>query len=155
MTDTTMIARWAQTLDDSRALPLLTFLAGAIVGDGTLHLRRAETRQHSGEVCVVMHPAYRNRGVGGVGRALLYQLIHTAGDKGLKRLLFEVVAETEPAASDTAQGLDFVPVTLLPAHVHDVCGHPHDLPIMARCLLGPAGSADGEVEDYMSVFQWA
>jgi len=152
VTDPTIIARWAQSLDYSRVLPLLALLDGAIVGDGTLHRRRAETRQHSGEVRVVVHPAYRNRGVGGVGRALLYQLIHTAGDKGLKRLLFEVVAETEPAASDTAQGLDCVPVTLLPAHVHDVCGHPHDLLIMERRLLDPTWSADGEVEDYMPVF---
>lgn len=149
VTDPQVIARWAQTLDYSRVLPLLAFLDGAIVGDGTLHHRRAGARQHSGEVRVVVHPAYRNRGV---GRGLLHQLIEIAGDKGLQQLLFEVVADTEPAARHTAQVLGFVPVALLPAHVRDVCGHPHDLLIMERRLLDPAWSADGQVEGYMPVF---
>ena len=149
VTDPTIIARWAQTLDYSRVLPLLAFLDGTMVGDGTLHHRRAGARQHIGEVRVVVAPAYRNRGV---GRALLHQLIDIAGDKGLKQLLFEVVADTEQAARHTAQVLGFVPVAMLPAHVRDSCGHPHDLLIMERRLLDPALSADGEVEDYMPVF---
>jgi L-amino acid N-acyltransferase YncA len=149
VTDPNVIARWAQTLDYSRALPLLVFLDGTLVADGTLHYRRAGARQHIGEVRVVVHPAYRNRGV---GRALLRQLIDIAGDKGLKQLIFEVVADTELAARHTAQVLGFVPVALLPAHVRDVCGSSHDLLIMERRLLDPAWSADGQVEGYMPVF---
>jgi L-amino acid N-acyltransferase YncA len=149
VTDPTIIARWAQSLDYSRVLPLLAFLDGVIVGDGTLHHRRAGARQHIGEVRVVVHPGYRNRGV---GRALLHQLIDLAGDKGLKQLLFEVVADTELAARHTAQVLGFVPVAMLPAHVHDVSGQPHDLLIMERRVLDAAWSADGEVEGYMPVF---
>lgn len=149
VTDPTVIARWAQTLDYSRVLPLLAFLDGTIVGDGTLHHRRAGARQHIGEVRLVVHPAYRNRGV---GRGLLHQLIAIAGDKGLKQLLFEVVADTEPAARHTAQVLGFIPVAVLPAHVRDSCGHPHDLIRMERRLLDPRLSADGEVEDYVPVF---
>ena len=45
-------------------------------------------------------PAYRNRGV---GWGLLHKLIEIAGEKGLKKLMFEVVADTEPAARHTAQ----------------------------------------------------
>jgi len=149
VTDPNIIARWAQTLDYSRALPLLAFLDGQVVGDGTLHHRRAGARQHVGEVRVVVAPAYRNRGV---GRGLLHQLIAIAGDKGLQQLLFEVVADTEQAARHTAQVLGFVPVAVLPAHVRDASGNPHDLIIMERRLLDPALSADGEVEDYVPVF---
>jgi L-amino acid N-acyltransferase YncA len=149
VTDPTIIARWAQTLDYSRVLPLLAFLDGTIVGDGTLHHRRAGARQHIGEVRVVVAPAYRNRGV---GRGLLHQLIAIAGDKGLKQLLFEVVADMEQAARHTVQVLGFIPVAVLPAHVRDVCGHPHDLILMERHLLDPGLSADGEVEDYVPVF---
>src|SRR5215831_21065789 len=87
-------ARWAKTLDYSRVLPLLAFLDGTIVGDGTLHHRRAGARQHIGEVRVVVASAYRNRGV---GRGLLHQLIDIAGEKGLKKLIFEMVADMEPA----------------------------------------------------------
>ena len=83
---------------------------------------------------------------------MLHQLIAIAGDKGLKQLLFEVVADTEQAARHTAQVLGFIPVAALPAHVHDICGNPHDLIIMERRLLDAGLSADGEVEDYMPVF---
>ena len=149
VTDPKIIARWVQTLDYSRVLPLLAFLDGTIVGDGTLHHRRAGARQHLGEVRVVVAPAYRNRGV---GRGLLHKLIDIAGEKGLKQLMFEVVADTEPAARHTAQVLGFVPVAVLPAHVRDLSGTSHDLLIMERRLLDPGLSADGEVEDYVPVF---
>ena len=149
VTDPKIIARWVQTLDYSRVLPLLAFLDGRIVGDGTLHHRRAGARQHIGEVRVVVAPAYRNRGV---GRGLLHKLIDIAGDKGLKTLMFEVVADTEPAARHTAQVLGFVPVAVLQAHVRDLGGTSHDLLIMERRLLDPGLSADGEVEDYVPVY---
>ncbi|HEY5864353.1 MAG TPA: GNAT family N-acetyltransferase [Candidatus Tectomicrobia bacterium] len=149
VTDPAIIARWAQTLDYSRVLPLLAFLDGTIVGDGTLHHRRAGARQHIGEVRIVVAPAYRNRGV---GRGLLHKLIDIAGDKGLKKLMFEVVTDTEQAARHTAQVLGFVPVAVLPAQVRDVCGAAHDLLIMERRLFDPGWSADGEVEDYVPVY---
>ena len=98
---------------------------------------------------MVVHPAYRSRGV---GRGLLHKLIDIAGDKGLKKLIFEVVADTEPAARHTAQVLGFVPIAVLPEHVCDLAGASHDLIIMERRLLDPGLSADGEVEDYVPVF---
>lgn len=149
VTDSKIMERWTQTLDYSRVLPLLALLDGKIVGDGTLHHRRAGARQHIGEVRVVVDPAYRNRGV---GRGLLHKLIDIAGDKGLKKLMFEVVRDTEEAARHTAQVLGFVPVAVLPAHVRDSGGNTHDLIIMERQLLDPGLSADGEVEDYVPVF---
>ena len=149
VTNPNVIERWASTLDYSRTLPLLAMLDGKIVGDGALHHRRAGARQHVGEVRVVVDPDYRNRGV---GRALLHKLIDLAGDKGLKKLMFEIVAETEEAARHTAQVLGFVPVASLPGQIQDASGDPHDLIIMERQLLDPALSADGEVEDYVPVF---
>ena len=144
-----IMERWALTLDYSRVLPLLAFLDGQIVGDGTLHHRRAGARQHIGEVRVVVDPAYRNRGV---GRALLHKLIDIAGDRGLKKLMFEVIADTEEAARHTAQILGFIPVASLPEHVQDASGNLHDLIIMERRLLDPGLSDDGEVEYYVPVF---
>ena len=149
VTDPKILERWAQTLDYSRVLPLLAFLDGKIVGDGTLHHRRAGARQHIGEVRIVVDPAYRNRGV---GRGLLHKLIEIAGDKGLKKLLFEVVADVEPAARHTAQVLGFIPVAVLPAHVCNSYGTPQDLILMERRLLDPGWSADGEVEGYMPTY---
>jgi GNAT superfamily N-acetyltransferase len=68
----------------------------------------------------VVDPAYRNRGV---GHRLLHKLIEIAAGKGLKKLMFEVVADTGEAAKGAAQLLGFVPVAVLPAHVKDYCGN--------------------------------
>jgi L-amino acid N-acyltransferase YncA len=149
VTNPKIMERWAQTLDYTRVLPLLALLDGKIVGDGTLHYRRAGARQHVGEVRVVVDPAYRNRGV---GKGLLHKLIEIAGDKGLTKLMFEVVADTEEAARHTAQTLGFVPVATLPGHVLDPRGTPHDLIILERRLLGSELSADGDVKPYLPFF---
>ncbi len=149
VTNPKIIERWALTLDYSRALPLLAMLDDKIIGNGTLHHRRAGARQHVGEVRVVVDPAYRNRGV---GRGLLHKLIDRAGETGLNKLMFEVVSETEEAAQHTAQLLGFVPVASLPGHVQDACGAFHDLIIMERRLFAPGLSADGEVEHYIPVY---
>jgi L-amino acid N-acyltransferase YncA len=149
VTNPKIMERWAQTLDYTRVLPLLALLDGKIVGDGTLHYRRAGARQHVGEVRVVVDPAYRNRGV---GKGLLHKLIEIAGDKGLTKLMIEVVADTEEAARHTAQTLGFVPVATLPGHVLDPRGTPHDLIILERRLLGSELSADGEGKPYLPFF---
>ncbi|HEU0021091.1 MAG TPA: GNAT family N-acetyltransferase [Dehalococcoidia bacterium] len=149
VTSPRVIERWAQSLDYSRVLPLLAILDDRIVGDGTLHHRRAGARQHIGEVRIVVDPAYRNRGV---GRGLLYHIIDIAGGKGLQKLMFEVVADVEEAARHTAQLLGFVPMAALPGHVRDYCGETHDLIIMERRLMNPAMSADGELLNYHPVF---
>jgi L-amino acid N-acyltransferase YncA len=149
VTDPKVMERWALTLDYSRALPLLAILDGQIVGDATLHHRRAGSRQHIGEVRVVVDPNYRNRGV---GRGLLHKLIDIAGNKGLKKLMFEVIADTEEAARHTAQVLGFVLVASLPGQVQDAGGNLHDLIIMERRLLDPGLSDDGEVEYYVPVY---
>jgi len=127
VTSPDVIKRWSESLDYSRALPLLAIMDGKIVADGTLHHRRAGARRHIGEVRVVVDPAYRNRGV---GRGLLHKLVEVARDKGVEKLMFEVVADTEEAAKHTAQVLGFVPIAALPGHVKDYCGNRHDLIIM-------------------------
>lgn len=149
VTDPKIMERWALTLDYTRVLPLLAMLDGKIVGDGTLHYRRAGSRQHVGEVRVVVDPAYRNRGI---GKGLLHKLVELAGDKGLEKLMFEVIADTEVVAQHTAQMLGFVPVAILAGHVCDADGNLHDLMIMERRLLGSELSAEGKGEPYLPFF---
>lgn len=134
VTSPNVLQRWSENLDYSRALPLLAIMDDKIVGDGTLHHRRAGARRHIGEVRVVVDPAYRNQGV---GRGLLHKLIDLAADKGLEKLMFEVVADTEDAAKHTAQILGFVPIAVLPAHVKDYAGNTHDLFVMEYRLPKP------------------
>lgn len=140
VTSPQVIDLWAENLDYSRALPLLAIMDNKIVGDGTLHHRRAGARRHIGEVRIVVDPAYRNRGV---GRGLLHKLTEIALDKGLEKLMFEVVVDTEAAAKHTAQILGFVPVAVLPAHVKDYCGNAHDLMIMEMHVDKPEPEEGG------------
>jgi L-amino acid N-acyltransferase YncA len=140
VTSPQVIAGWAGNLDYSRALPLLAIMDGKIVGDGTLHHRRAGSRRHIGEVRIVVDPQYRNRGV---GRGLLHKLIDIAQDKAIEKLMFEVVIDTEEAARHTAQILGFVPVAVLPAHIKDYCGNAHDLMIMEFRLPPPVAEEGG------------
>ena len=134
VTDPKILERWAQTLDYSRALPLLAILDGKIAGDGTLHHCRAGARQHVGEVRVVAAPAYRNRGV---GRGLLHQLIDMRETRGSSNSCSRWSPIWEQAARHTAQLLGFVSVAVLPAHVRDSGDHPHDLLIMEGACSTP------------------
>jgi L-amino acid N-acyltransferase YncA len=149
VTSPRIIQRWAETLDYSRVLPLLAIMDNKIVANGTLHHRRAGARRHIGEVRIVVDPAYRNRGV---GRGLLRKLIEIAGEKGLEKLMFEVVADTEEAAKHTTQVLGFVPVAMLPGHVRDYCNQTHDLIIMERPILDTSVFDEGEGEEHRPVF---
>ncbi|NQW22458.1 MAG: GNAT family N-acetyltransferase [SAR202 cluster bacterium] len=127
-----VIERWAETLDYSRALPLLALKDSKIIGNGTLHHRRGGSRRHIGEVRIVVDPEYRDRGV---GRGLLHKLVEIALDKGLEKLMFELVLDAEEAAKHTAEVLGFVPVAVLPDHVRDYCGVDHDLILMEKRLI--------------------
>lgn len=129
VTSATVIGRWADNLDYSRALPLLAISNGRIVADGTLHFRRAGARRHVGEVRVVVDPEYRNRAI---GRMVLRKLAEIARYKGLKKLVAEVVAVKEEAAEETARVLGFTRIAVLTDHIRDINGESHDLVILEQ-----------------------
>ncbi len=126
VTSTQVIDRWVRELDYTRVLPLLAWDGDRIIGDGTLHRSRAEARRHIGELRIVIDPDHRNRGV---GRTLLHALVDVAcaGDSQLEKLVFEVVADTERAATHTAEAIGFVKVATFSAHIRYFEGEPHDL----------------------------
>ena len=129
VTSPAVIARWAETLDYRRVLPLLALIDNTIIGDGTLHYSRAAARKHIGEVRVVLDPAYRHQGI---GRLLLQRLvgIAKAEDPALEKILFEVVADTQQAAQHAARALGFELVAVFAQHVCYYDGAPHDLIVM-------------------------
>jgi GNAT superfamily N-acetyltransferase len=127
VTDAKVIERWTENLDYSRALPLLAEIKGKVIGDGTLHRNRAGARKHIAEIRIVVDPAYRNKGV---GRSLLHKLVELAKDRGVEKVMFELVADTEEAARRTATIQGFMPVAHLTNHIRDTRGNTHNLVIM-------------------------
>ncbi len=132
VTSPAVIRRWAEGLDYSRALPLLALAGNSVIADGTLHRRRAGARRHIGEIRIVVEPEYRHQGV---ATALMRELITIAKDSDLDVLTFEVVADEQAPAIATAEALGFVRLAVLPNHVRDIHGKPHDL-VVLELLLG-------------------
>lgn len=64
VTSPKVIKRWADELDYDRALPLLAWVDGRVVADGSLHRTRTMARRHVGELRIVVDPAFRLRGLG-------------------------------------------------------------------------------------------
>lgn len=127
VTSEQVIHRWATEINYNRTIPLLAFAGDRVVADGTLHHRRAGTRKHVGEIRVVVEPKFRNKGV---GRGLVRRLIEMARDERIEKLIFELVANGEPAARHTAKLLGFVPIAVLPGHSRNTSGEKQDLIIM-------------------------
>ena len=127
VTSPKVIQRWAEELNYDRALPLLAWVDGKVVADGTLHRTRTMARRHVGEVRVVVDPEYRNKGL---GTTLMHELAEIAYENGLERLLFQAVAGTENPAIKSAEYVGFVTLAVLPGHGKDMDGHPRDVVLM-------------------------
>ena len=131
VTSPKVIGRWAKEIDYDRALPLLAWVDGKIVADGTLHRTRTLARRHVGELRIVVDPDFRNRGL---GTALLRELAAIANENGLERLLFQAVSDREDSAIKAALYVGFVRIGVLPGHAKDLDGHPRDVVLMEMPL---------------------
>ncbi len=131
VTDPRILQRWAEELDYDRALPLLAWVDGRVVADGSLHRTRANARRHVGQVRIVVDPEYRSKGI---GATMLHELAAIADENGLERIMLEAVAEKEDQAIKAAEFVGFVRVGLLPGHARDPDGRPRDIVILEMPL---------------------
>jgi ribosomal protein S18 acetylase RimI-like enzyme len=83
---------------------------------------------HVAELRVVVDPDHRGRGV---GRDLSRQAVLEALDRGLEKIVVEVVADQEPAI-EMFRALGFHPEALLKDHIRDQTGELRDLLILAQ-----------------------
>lgn len=125
-----VIKHWCQNLDYESTLPLIADLEGKIIADATLHQEKRGWKSHIGTIRVVIHPQYRQRGV---GRLLVGELIQIALDTGLIKLDAEFIAEQTRAIA-IFEKMGFVKMAVLPQHVQDLKGESHDLVIMVYDL---------------------
>ncbi|MFH1141036.1 MAG: GNAT family N-acetyltransferase [Chloroflexota bacterium] len=113
-----VIRNWAKAIDYNRVLPLLALKDGKVITDGSLHFWQG-ARRHQAEVRISVDPGYRNRGL---GRTIMRELIRVARERGLRRLLMEVVPAREEAAVRVTGLLGFMPMVVLPDYAIDKSG---------------------------------
>ena len=92
--DKKVIRDWCKKIDYGRNLPLVGLINGKIVGDATLHQQLGGWKRHIGRVSVLVHPAFRGRGL---ARALINEILDIARRAGLEKVEAEFIGEQEAA----------------------------------------------------------
>lgn len=126
-----VVREWAERLDYNRALPLLAFADDKVVADGVLVRHRGVARQHLAEVRIVVHPAWRNRGL---GSAVLKELCDIAADAEIEKVVSELAEDVERDAIDAMERLGFIRSAVIPDLLRDVHGRPHNVVVLTLPL---------------------
>ena len=126
-----VIDAWARELDYEKVLPLVAEVRDKIVGDATLHRRKAGWTSHVGKVRIVIDKDYRGKGL---GTLLIEELIALAKKAGLELLVAEVMANQTTALA-AFRNLGFEKEAVLYNHVKDQAGKEHNLVVMIKNLL--------------------
>ncbi len=130
VTEPGVIRDWCQNIDLGRNFPLLALAEDKVIGDATLHQQLGGWKRHVGRVSVLVHPAYRARGL---ARALISQTIEIARRLGLERVEAEFLAEQE-AAIHMFGLLGFTELVRLPGYVKDMQATVHEYVLMGLNL---------------------
>lgn len=125
-----VIHRWCQKINYFRILPLIAFKEGRVIADATLHMNASGWMRHVGHVRVVVAPDERRKGL---ASCLVDELSTIASDAGLWKLDAEIM-ETQEEAIRVFEKIGFHQIAVLPRHVLDLRGTPHDLIIFAKDL---------------------
>jgi GNAT superfamily N-acetyltransferase len=126
VTEPEVIRGWCRDLDLGRNLPLLVEGEGRILADATLHQQLGGWKRHIGRVSVLVHPAYRGRGL---ARALVEEAMNVAKRIGLEKLEAEFIAEQERAIKMFGL-LGFTELMRLDDYVRDMQALTHDYVLM-------------------------
>lgn len=131
VTSEKVIREWVEHLDYNRALPLLAIANGRIVADGVLVRHRGVARQHLAEVRIVVHPAWRNRGL---GSTILKELCDIAAEAEVEKVMSELVEDVEKDAIDAMERLGFIRSAVIPDLLRDMHGRPHNVVVLTLPL---------------------
>lgn len=124
--DIEVIRDWCKNIDYGRNLPLLGLIDKKIVGVATLHQQLGGWKRHIGRVSVLVHPAFRGRGL---ARALIAEIVEIARNAGLERVEAEFIGEQEAAIKMFAL-LGFSQLLRLEEYVKDMQAISHDYILM-------------------------
>ncbi len=130
VTDPQVIHEWCQEIDLGRNLPLLARVQNKIIGVATLHQQLGGWKRHVGRVSVLVHPAYRGRGL---ARALVNEIVEAARHIGLEKIEAEFIEE-QAAAMKVFGLLGFHSLVRLTDYVKDMQAVSHDYVLMSLDL---------------------
>ncbi len=125
------ILRWEEELDYERVLPILAWDGDRVVGDATLHRRKKGWKSKVGDVRVVIHQAYRSKGL---GTALIRELKSIASKSALNYLVAEII-EDQKAAIAAFEKMGFEHKARYEDFVTDWRGKTHNLVVLVYPLF--------------------
>jgi RimJ/RimL family protein N-acetyltransferase len=131
VTDRWLIDRWVKTINVEKVFPLVAVVGDAIVGDATLHRSKLGAARHIGEIRIVIHPDYRNKGL---GTMMIRELIGASSAWGLEKVIAELVSE-EQSAIRAFLNLGFQQVAVLPDFFKTENGANYDKVILTYSLV--------------------
>ena len=123
-----VVREWFNNLNYNRVFPLLAVHEGRIVANATLHRKPFGWMRHVGEIRIVVSPSFRKRGL---ARVMFTELIHTAEEAGLEKLIAEM-AVTQVGAIEVFRKMGFKDEAVLKDYIRDAKDEVHDLLIMTR-----------------------
>jgi len=124
--DLAVVRDWCKNIDYGRNFPLMGLIDKKIVGAATLHQQLGGWKRHIGRVSVLVHPAFRGRGL---ARALISEIIEIARNAGLEKVEAEFIGEQETAMKMFAM-LGFSQLLRLEDYVKDMQAISHDYILM-------------------------
>jgi L-amino acid N-acyltransferase YncA len=130
VTDPAVIHEWCHNIDLGRNLPLQAVAGGQIIATATLHQQLGGWRRHIGRISVLVHPAFRGRGL---ASTLVTELVTIARNCGLERVEAEFIGEQQAAAKVFAM-LGFKELLRLEDYVKDMQAIEHDYVLMGLDL---------------------
>ncbi len=125
-----VIAAWCSEIDLGRNLPLLAFCGNQVIGTCTLHQQLGGWKRHIGRISVLIHPAFRGRGL---AKAIVSEGIEIARQIGREKLEAEFIADQERAIRMFAL-LGFCDLLRLSDYVRDMQAVSHDYVLMGMEL---------------------
>jgi GNAT superfamily N-acetyltransferase len=125
-----IVEQWCTELDYKHIFPLLAWIGGDIVADGTLHLEPGLWTSHLGRLRVLVDPSRRRLGIGAL---LAEELCDVGAALGLHKVVVECAAEQAELVA-MLERAGFQQAARLEGFVLDRNNQLHDLLVMVRGL---------------------
>lgn len=122
------VDKWVKNLNYKKVLPLLAIFKDKVIADGTLHTSEYSWESHVGEIRLVVHPSFRNKGV---GKILARELYIYAMKKGVEKIIARMM-ENQEKAIYIFRMLGFEKEAVLKDHAKDAKGKTHNMVIMSN-----------------------